>query len=409
MHGSCEILINEIVLQSGGYVELAKICPPTTQQQNQKTDLNGFVLVLMNANGANLTFQQVNQLDAVDLVLSNFTLPSSNKNNRQGSHLTGGTRCRVGSNDKSNTTRSNRSKNLTTSDEQRQTNAKYFRTININKPRLNDTTAIVLLHQNAQERRRAISYKENQVVSDVLLAKIQAEVHDAVVVASLSENMDHRLMFLSENKQPLNPLVWPNAEDLLIDFGFSKCDQHQKLFNPQGFKYSLKSPQFYRAEKQLEVTGTIDREYKRKKFESVVSNLNDEIRAIIYEAITSFYQQKLVPTLRPIFDRFVHCKYISTADTHAVIEKSWVRSCYASLQERRDFSLKKYKPSKGRRLIIVAAGNEDGFIEESIFVKQLAKELPKPKTITIISTLNRFESGFLNFWIHLIASAQKSS
>ncbi|CAG7815604.1 unnamed protein product [Allacma fusca] len=121
---------------------------------------------------------------------------------------------------------------LTTSDEQRQANAKYLQTININNPRFNDTTAIVLLHQNAQERKRAISYKENQVVSEVLLAKIQAEVYDAVVVASLSENMDHRLMFLSENKQSLNPLVWPNAEDLLIDF--SKCDQHQKAIVTNG-------------------------------------------------------------------------------------------------------------------------------------------------------------------------------
>ncbi|CAG7724894.1 unnamed protein product, partial [Allacma fusca] len=185
----------------------------------------------------------------------------------------------------------------------------------------------------------------------------------------------------------------------------------------------------------------------RKKFESVVSNLNDEIRAIIYEAITSFYQQNVVPTLRPIFDRFVgyiqrdnvtvkkgniskpftcgfhtfrkmlrledykfgrinqrdavllnpdkvawRGRYLrrirqndqdqkfnviyldeTWADTHAVIEKSWVRSCYASLQERRDFALKNYKPGKGRRLIFVAAGNEDGFIEESIFVKTIGK------------------------------------
>ncbi|CAG7825190.1 unnamed protein product [Allacma fusca] len=215
MHGSCEILINEIVLQMGGYVEIAKRCPPTTQQQNQRTDLNGFVLVLMNLNGTNLTFEQVNQLDAVDLVLSNFTLRSSSQNFREGDQLTGGRRIRVGSNDRSNTTRSNSSEHSTNSEEQRQKNVQYFRFINIYKPRFNyTTTAIVLLHQNAQERRRAISYKVNHVVSDVLLAKIQAEVHDAVVVASLTENMDHRLMFLSENKQTLNPLVWPNAEDL---------------------------------------------------------------------------------------------------------------------------------------------------------------------------------------------------
>ncbi|CAG7644649.1 unnamed protein product [Allacma fusca] len=103
----------------------------------------------------------------------------------------------------------------------------------------------------------------------------------------------------------------------------------------------------------------------------------------------------------------INIKTTHTADTHAVIEKSWVRSCYASLQERRDFSLRNYKPGKGRRLIIVAAGNENGSIKESIFVK-LEKERQKPKTTMIILTPNRFESGFLIFLIRLTALAQKN-
>ncbi|CAG7785802.1 unnamed protein product [Allacma fusca] len=522
MHGNCEILINEIVLQEGAYVEVAKLCPSNTQQQNKRTDLNGFVLVLMNSNGVNLTFEKVTQLDAVELLLSNVTFSSNSKTFRHGSRPTGGIQSgfKVGTNESTSTVKSNSTESLALPEEPRQTNAKYFRVININGTRFNTTTAIMLLHQNAQERRRAILYKVNQIVTDELLAKLQAEVHDAVVIAGMNDNMNHKIMFLGHNKQPLRSLVWPDAEDFSINFGISKCDADKKPFNPQGFKYSLKSPQspnycnphvkymleeseyippfgpfsgrligtqalqlsinlvrslqnaknrqklfqmepkklaakllniglrtVYRAEKQLEETGTIEREYKRKPFESVMSNLNDEIRAILYETITSFYQQNLVPTLQPIFNRFLSyiqrdnvtvkmgnvsklftcgfktfrkilkiedykfgrinhrdavllnpdkvawrgrylrrirnndkdqnytfCLfYMSTADTHAVIEKSWVRSCYASLQERRDFSLKNYKPGKGRRLIIVAAGNENGFIEESIFVKKIAK------------------------------------
>ncbi|CAG7644652.1 unnamed protein product [Allacma fusca] len=138
---------------------------------------------------------------------------------------------------------SNSSAPLASFEEQRQSNAKYFRIVSINKTEINDATAILLLHQNAQERRRAISYKVNQLVTDELLAKIQAEVHDAVVVVSINANVNHKLMFLGQNKQTLNPLVWPNVEDLVLNFGYSKCDSDKKLFNPQGFKYAPKSPQ----------------------------------------------------------------------------------------------------------------------------------------------------------------------
>ncbi|CAG7644646.1 unnamed protein product [Allacma fusca] len=355
---------------------------------------------------------------------------------------------------------SNSSAPLASFEEQRQSNAKYFRIVSINKTEINDATAILLLHQNAQERRRAISYKVNQLVTDELLAKIQAEVHDAVVVVSINANVNHKLMFLGQNKQTLNPLVWPNVEDLVLNFGYSKCDSDKKLFNPQGFKYAPKSPQIPNYCDPL-VKYLLEESEFMPQFGPFIGRMIGTqalqltinlIRAILYEAITSFYQQNLLFTcgfktfrkilkledykfgkinhrdavllnpdkvawrgryLRRIRQNDQHQNYTviyldeTWADTHAVIEKSWVRSCYASLQERRDFSLRNYKPGKGRRLIIVAAGNENGSIKESIFVK-LEKERQKPKTTMIILTPNRFESGFLIFLIRLTALAQKN-